>query len=147
MFTEAMTTTNGTAVVYPWASPLLRIFRSNIFSPVLGQIHANYHMDLVTFCLIPIKSDQTIVQLAVLCRLVLSWLHPFALHNNGWSETEHKKWCKFGVLSLIYFRGHFDEIGIAKFLLGLKPHHAENVLKCRLTDAKEGALRNNLGKT
>jgi len=45
---------------------------------------------------------------------------------------------------LIYFRRQFQEIGIAAFLLGIKPHHAEKFRQCRLSEVGESALRNEI---
>jgi len=41
---------------------------------------------------------------------------------------------------LIFVRGHFQEIGIAALLLGLKPRHVEKFRECQLTDVEESEL-------
>jgi len=44
-------------------------------------------------------------------------------------------------LPLIFVRWHFQEIGIAALLLGLKPRRVEKVRECQLTDVGEGKLK------
>ena len=40
----------------------------------------------------------------------------------------------------MFVMGHFQEIGIAAVLLGLKPRHVEKLRECRLTDVGESKL-------
>ena len=41
----------------------------------------------------------------------------------------------------VCFRGHFEEIGIAKVLLGTKPRRVEKFRRCRFSDVCESVLR------
>ena len=52
----------------------------------------------------------------------LDFRYVFALSNYGANCLRLGiKWCKFWVFGHVRFRGHFEEIGIAKVLLNTKP--------------------------
>jgi len=46
-----------------------------------------------------------------------------------------------GFSAPVRFRGHFEEIGIAKVLLDTKPRRVAKFRECRFSDVRESAMR------
>ena len=100
----------------------------------------NSRVDLRSFFIelgTPTKSGINIVEWSMLNANVLDFRYVFALSNNGANclRLGMKKWCKFCVFSVpVRFRGHFEEIAIAKVLLNTKPRRVGKFRGCRFSD-------------
>jgi len=81
-------------------------------------------VDLRRFLPDPTKFGVSIVEWSSLNANVLDFLYVFALSNYGANclQLGMKNGANFGFFSPHSFKGHFEEIGIAKVLLNTKPH-------------------------
>ena len=88
------------------------------------------------FYLIHTKFGVNIVEWSMLNTNVLDFRYIFALSNDGANclQLGMKNDANFGFFCPIRFRGHFEEIGIAKVVLETNPRRVEKLQKCRFFD-------------
>ena len=93
-------------------------------------------MDLRRFLSDPTKFGVTIVERSVLNANVLDFRYVFALSNYcaNCLRLGMKNGAKFGFFGPVRFKGHFEEIGIAKVLLNTKPRRVEKFRGCQFSD-------------
>ena len=82
----------------------------------------------------PIKFGVDIAEWSMLNANVLDFRYVFALSNYGLFATWTEKRCKFWGFRPPFVLGPFEEIGIAKVLLGTKPRSVGKFRGCRFYD-------------
>ena len=90
----------------------------------------------VVFYRTPTKSGINIVEWSMLNAYVLDFRYVFALSNYGANclRLGMKNGANLVFFGPVRFRGHFEEIAIAKVLLNSKPRRVEKFQGCRFSD-------------
>ena len=134
----------GLARIYPYTKfEVFSFTRSKVTAhvPLNGCMREGVYTQTcawisVVFYKTTTKFGVTIVEWSVLNANVLDFRYVFALSNYGAICLRHgtKNGANFGFFGPGLFRGHLEEIGIAKVLLNTKPHRVGKFRGCRFSD-------------
>jgi len=139
----------GLARVYPYTKFEVSSFsrsKDTAHEPLNGWMRKgvcpNSRVDLRHFLTDPTQSGIDIVEWSMLYANVLDFRYVFALSNYGANCLRLRmKMVQIFFSTPVPFRGHFEEIAIAKVLLNTKSRRVGKFRGCRFTDVRESVAR------